>query len=399
MSVKVDIGKSDQSRTDGNTSFKKGRWSEAIGHYTNAIIYNPTNPVNYSNRAQAFLKIDKYQDAERDCTTCLSLERNNIKALYRRGLARKGLGKLDEAIEDLQQILKIDKTNETVKSELEELLDTQRNNEIKKSKSRRPITPPPVNSTTSKSTEASIEEIADQTDSIDLSSSSSSSSKPKVNVPDTPKEQNPPNTITSSSFASLKQAREGKKKAFVNSTNVSPSSGSSNDKSSTLFIPTPTSSSKSIPHTDVHLNSSSQPQNLPAVTYPLAEETLSLPTDIDINSTSPGAGLIFLRHLSSSPTTTSVKHNWQLISLYSPEVLYRILINLLEPDNLGLILIALEYGLELDQEQGGKERVKGLLDGLKKSKRWKMNYSMLSHQERTVGEKVWRECGGEGGLM
>ncbi|WVQ64641.1 uncharacterized protein L199_002808 [Kwoniella botswanensis] len=396
MSVKVDVGKADQSRTDGNTSFKKGRWSEAIGHYTNAIIYNPTNPVNYSNRAQAFLKIDKYQDAERDCTTCLSLEQSNIKALYRRGLARKGLGKVDEAIEDLQQILKIDKTNETVKSELEELLDTQRNNEIKKSKPRRPITPPPVNPTTSISTEASIEEIADQTDSIDLSSSSSS--KPKVDIPDTPKEENPPHTSAPSSFASLRQAREGKKKAFVNGTNVSPSSGSVNNKSSTSSIPTPTPSSKSVPHTDVQLNSSSQPQNLPTVTDPLPEERPSFPTDIDINSTSSGAGLIFLRHLSSSPTTTSVKHNWELISLYSPEVLSKILVNLLEPDNLGLILIALEYGLELDEEQGEKERVKGLLDGLRKSKRWKMNYSMLSHQERTIGDKVWKECGGEGGL-
>ncbi|WWD06006.1 hypothetical protein V865_004091 [Kwoniella europaea PYCC6329] len=397
MSVKVDIGKSNQSRTDGNTSFKKGRWSEAIGHYTNAIIYNPTNPVNYSNRAQAFLKIDKYQDAERDCTTCLSLEQNNIKALYRRGLARKGLGKVDEAIVDLQQILKIDKTNETVKSELEELENSQRNNEIKKSKPRRPITPPPVNAT-SKSTEASIEEIADQTDSIDLSSSSSS--KPKVNIPDTPKEQNTPNTSTPSSFASLKQAREGKKKAFVNGTNVSPTT--LNEKASISSMPT---LSIKTPHASVTPTqstnpTSSQPQN--PLTVPTSSrpegESLSLPTDIDINSTSPGAGLIFLRHLSSSHTTTSVRYNWELISLYSPEVLSKILVNLLEPDNLGLILIALEYGLELNQEQEEKVRVKGLLDGLKKSKRWKMNYSMLSHQERTIGDKVWKECGGEGGL-
>jgi tetratricopeptide (TPR) repeat protein len=44
---------------------------------------------------------DRYQDAERDCTTALSIQKDNLKALYRRGLARKGLGKYEDAVKGL----------------------------------------------------------------------------------------------------------------------------------------------------------------------------------------------------------------------------------------------------------------------------------------------------------
>lgn len=73
-------------------------------------MHNPADPVAYGNRAQAFLKLDKYvtttvicyrgglisryADAERDCTSALDRQKDNIKALYRRALARRGLDNL-----------------------------------------------------------------------------------------------------------------------------------------------------------------------------------------------------------------------------------------------------------------------------------------------------------------
>jgi hypothetical protein len=44
---------------------------------------------------------NRWKDAERDCSTAISLAKGeaNVKALYRRSLARKALGEIDGAIE------------------------------------------------------------------------------------------------------------------------------------------------------------------------------------------------------------------------------------------------------------------------------------------------------------
>ena len=39
----------------------------------------------------------RWEDAEADTTKTLDLSPRNLKAFFRRGLARKGLGKLDQA--------------------------------------------------------------------------------------------------------------------------------------------------------------------------------------------------------------------------------------------------------------------------------------------------------------
>jgi hypothetical protein len=45
--------------------------------------------VAYANRAMAFLKQAKYEAAEADCTAALALEPQYVKALSRRGTARR----------------------------------------------------------------------------------------------------------------------------------------------------------------------------------------------------------------------------------------------------------------------------------------------------------------------
>jgi len=85
--------------SQGNVSFKSGDFPVAIGHYTTAFLADPTDPTFPLNRAAAYLKLDKFQDAERDCTTALRLSpgSKNVKALFRRGQARMGLGRLEDA--------------------------------------------------------------------------------------------------------------------------------------------------------------------------------------------------------------------------------------------------------------------------------------------------------------
>ena len=47
------------SSIQGNECFRKGDFAEAVRHYSAAIELAPTNPVLYSNRAMALLKLKK----------------------------------------------------------------------------------------------------------------------------------------------------------------------------------------------------------------------------------------------------------------------------------------------------------------------------------------------------
>lgn len=44
----------------GNEAFKAGDYPSAIGHYTEAILADKSNPTYPLNRAAAYLKLGKY---------------------------------------------------------------------------------------------------------------------------------------------------------------------------------------------------------------------------------------------------------------------------------------------------------------------------------------------------
>ncbi|KLO17296.1 hypothetical protein SCHPADRAFT_913687 [Schizopora paradoxa] len=110
-----------KEKNKGNDSFRGGNYAEAIGHYSAAIITDRKDHTLPLNRAAAYLKLGKNEDAERDCTTSLSLKPGQVKALFRRAQARIALLKLDEAREDLNQALKIEPKNDAVVVELKKL--------------------------------------------------------------------------------------------------------------------------------------------------------------------------------------------------------------------------------------------------------------------------------------
>ncbi|KAI0306266.1 hypothetical protein B0F90DRAFT_1688488 [Multifurca ochricompacta] len=107
------------SKEKGNTAFKDGDYVAAIGHYTAAALADPSDPTFFLNRAAAYLKLSKNEDAERDCTTVINLSNDkNAKAFFRRAQARVALQKLPDAHNDLQRALRIEPRNESVKAEL-----------------------------------------------------------------------------------------------------------------------------------------------------------------------------------------------------------------------------------------------------------------------------------------
>ncbi|KAK0487272.1 hypothetical protein IW261DRAFT_1446869 [Armillaria novae-zelandiae] len=102
----------------GNAAFKAGDYATAVGHYSSAIVNDRKDYTFPLNRAAAYLKLGKYDDAERDCTTVLSLNASNAKALFRRSQARVGTGKLKEAEDDLRAAAKLEPSNTSIAQEL-----------------------------------------------------------------------------------------------------------------------------------------------------------------------------------------------------------------------------------------------------------------------------------------
>ncbi|THV07845.1 hypothetical protein K435DRAFT_847653 [Dendrothele bispora CBS 962.96] len=131
--------KAQAAKEKGNTSFKSGDFPSAIAHYTTAILEDQKDWTFPLNRAAAYLKLGKNEDAERDCTTVLSLNPGNVKALFRRGQARgsiDGDSKLEEAKKDFEEALRLEPKNDPVRTELEKVQGLLRS---KKSRRTQPL--------------------------------------------------------------------------------------------------------------------------------------------------------------------------------------------------------------------------------------------------------------------
>lgn len=72
----------------------------------------------YSNLSLLQLKSKSYDMAVINCSKCLSIDSNNVKALFRRGQARMNLKDYDEAIGDFNRALELEPDNVEVKSNL-----------------------------------------------------------------------------------------------------------------------------------------------------------------------------------------------------------------------------------------------------------------------------------------
>ncbi|XP_055807691.1 uncharacterized protein LOC129876307 isoform X8 [Solanum dulcamara] len=104
----------------GNEFFKQKKFNEAIDCYSRSIALSPT-AVGYANRAMAFLKIKRFQEAENDCTEALNLDDRYIKAYSRRSTSRKELGKLKESIKDAEFALRLEPQNPEIKKQYGEV--------------------------------------------------------------------------------------------------------------------------------------------------------------------------------------------------------------------------------------------------------------------------------------
>ncbi|PFX15385.1 Tetratricopeptide repeat protein 12 [Stylophora pistillata] len=98
----------------GNAAFKEGNYSEAISNYSMAISQSGSNPVLYTNRAQAYIKLNDFDSAIQDCNLALKIDPKWVKAFVHKARAIQAQGKFDEAISVLKDAVKVAPKQEKV---------------------------------------------------------------------------------------------------------------------------------------------------------------------------------------------------------------------------------------------------------------------------------------------
>lgn len=66
-------------KDQGNKAFKEHDWPAAIDFYTRAIEKNDADPVLYSNRAQAQIKVEAYGYGIADASKAIELDPDFVK--------------------------------------------------------------------------------------------------------------------------------------------------------------------------------------------------------------------------------------------------------------------------------------------------------------------------------
>lgn len=126
--------KLDRARTSANDMFKRGRYSDAVNAYTEAITIDSTNKVTNAkllgNRAMARIKIKEYDEAKDDCDAALKLDPTYTKARRTRAKATGESGDWEQAVKDLKFMAEEDQSDADLAKEL-------RNAELELKKSKR----------------------------------------------------------------------------------------------------------------------------------------------------------------------------------------------------------------------------------------------------------------------
>ena len=115
--------KAEKYKNMGNDEFKKQNYQAAINYYSEAIDIKENEPAFFTNRAIAYLKIEKFEEARRDCQMALDINPKFAKAYNRLSKCHIAFGNLYDASIALQKSIELDPTNATNKNDQKHLAD------------------------------------------------------------------------------------------------------------------------------------------------------------------------------------------------------------------------------------------------------------------------------------
>lgn len=119
------IDEANKLKTSGTEAFKEKNYEKALQDYTEAAdlveVGDGTQELYLAcklNLAQTCINLQDFASAVTHASDVLKRDAQNVKALYRRGLARNHLGLSDEALVDLNEAQILDPENKSVKLEI-----------------------------------------------------------------------------------------------------------------------------------------------------------------------------------------------------------------------------------------------------------------------------------------
>lgn len=139
MTPEERVKEAEKMKAAGTSLFKEKRFEEAAAQYEQAAEFAVDEGISgddipeaerplyvscFGNAAMCYIKLKSWPDAIRTCDQVLGIDAEstqNIKALYRRGVARLHLGLFKEAKADLMAAYKIDNANKDVRKALKQL--------------------------------------------------------------------------------------------------------------------------------------------------------------------------------------------------------------------------------------------------------------------------------------
>ncbi|KAG5858579.1 hypothetical protein KMI_14g19630 [Encephalitozoon hellem] len=116
----------EEMKNKGNEEYSNGDFQSAIDSYTQAIIYDPTNVVCFSNRAAAYSKLGMTESAIEDCESGLKIDDKFVKLYIRLGMLYLSKDK-NRAYHIFKKGLEIEPENKALKRQLD-LLDKEVSN-------------------------------------------------------------------------------------------------------------------------------------------------------------------------------------------------------------------------------------------------------------------------------
>jgi tetratricopeptide (TPR) repeat protein len=111
----------DRLKDQGNLEFASKNYNKALDKYQECLIKDVPADIKlilYSNSAECYLRLKSPDQALDQAEKALNIDPKHIKSLLRRAKAKKMLGKYRNSRSDLEECLKLDPSNPTVKQEL-----------------------------------------------------------------------------------------------------------------------------------------------------------------------------------------------------------------------------------------------------------------------------------------
>lgn len=107
---------------EGNAAAMLGNYAAAVAHYSAGLLHDPAHVACCNNRADAHLKAGAPQLCLQDADALLRAHAAGLavpveqlrKCRFRRGLALKELGQLEEAMDELEELRRTVRTTISV---------------------------------------------------------------------------------------------------------------------------------------------------------------------------------------------------------------------------------------------------------------------------------------------